>query len=913
MFGGLSQLTEGLKKNWDRLEATMDTAVGAKTPSSGHADTTTKIDSARLDHDINRQGSRTASAGPTEQSAPRSVLLAPHNKSDAEGSFWSAWSSPAASSKPRNKEDNTHDDHDKKIVKAKPVEAAAALASTAESPTPSTASRPSYAARSGKTLSSAVDAGIEAAAKSTPRDRTTPKPAARQDESLAIGSVALKEKKAAKTFISLTTTSMKSPSRSPINAGSPGGVLLDASQLRAKLKLAIRKLKEGRLKQTRAEERISSLEAQVQQFEQKQQLEQEQRLSNTQSRTNDDASSLLNSSSGETDTTIITNLRSEVTTLGSTRDELKHRVTTLTGQLERLQQQYEEERTQSEADFTRTLSIETTRHATEVASLTSAVAEKNALIAALREDVVQRDTKVAAIIEEGMGWSRREEKQSRLNKKLREKLLTTEEERDQLTHQADTLRASVASLETQIADARADSYALKSDLKEALSRASKVLAAEAKVETLEAALRKEQELAVKRSSRIAELQRADELTRTQGAAIEESDAHVAAMKTDLAEARETLTHVREDAAVVENRLQLEVKALHSKWQQAETRNEELGEQISASTRPLLRQITALQNLLEEQRGVWQASEAALTQRAVRAETNSARAAEQQSAASTDAQTMRLALARSEEKLRVAEAAREAARVAEAARTSELETECAAKSAAVQEAEQALMSANTRWKGERKTAEARRSEERRTHEKMSLKIQKLTRTLEKERARGEQARAKLAALEAKHVTIANSDRAGSSNDMTTSMVKQGTSALDEYKSALDLVISTGTSVSAGEGSGAVGVQMVIGESDGSAISSFHANRRARARESSWRTRCLEAEASRESLAAKLCELGIVETKFSALREEHGQLLQRQETLLVMLGEKADRVEELESDILEVKRVYRQLAEREFSSA
>ena len=388
---------------------------------------------------------------------------------------------------------------------------------------------------------------------------------------------------------------------------------------------------------------------------------------------------------------------------------------------------------------------------------------------------------------------------------------------------------------------------------------------------------------------------------------------MAALKTDLAEARETLTHVREDAAVVENRLQLEVKALHSKWQQAETRNEELGEQISASTRPLLRQITALQNLLEEQRGVWQASEAALTQRAVRAETNSARAAEQQSAASTDAQTMRLALARSEEKLRVAEAAREAARVAEAARTTELETECAAKSAAVQEAEQALMSANTRWKGERKTAEARRSEEVRAHEKMSLKIQMLTRTLEKERARGEQARAKLAALEAKHVTIANSDRAGSSDNMTTSMVKQGTSALDEHKSALDLVISTGTSVSAGEGSGGVGIQRVIGESDGSAISSFHANRRARARESSWRTRCLEAEASRESLAAKLCELGIVETKFSALREEHGQLLQRQETLLVMLGEKADRVEELESDILEVKRVYRQLAEREFSSA
>ena len=98
---------------------------------------------------------------------------------------------------------------------------------------------------------------------------------------------------------------------------------------------------------------------------------------------------------------------------------------------------------------------------------------------------------------------------------------------------------------------------------------------------------------------------------------------------------------------------------------------------------------------------------------------------------------------------------------------------------------------------------------------------------------------------------------------------------------------------------------------SLISSFHLARQEKARESSWRTRCLEAESSREAMAAKLCELGNMETKFKALQEQHSHLLERQETLLVMLGEKADRVEELESDILEVKRVYRQLADKEFT--
>ena len=193
------------------------------------------------------------------------------------------------------------------------------------------------------------------------------------------------------------------------------------------------------------------------------------------------------------------------------------------------------------------------------------------------------------------------------------------------------------------------------------AKVSKLPAVEAKVATLEAALRKERELAADRSSRISELESANELAKSQGVAIEEGDARVAALKTELADARATLTHVREGAAVVEDRLQHELKALHNKWQQAETRNEELGEQVSSSSRPLLRQISALQNLLEEQRSVWQASEAALTQRAVRAETNSVRAAEQQSAATTDTQTMRLALARCEEKLHMVEAALEVAR------------------------------------------------------------------------------------------------------------------------------------------------------------------------------------------------------------------------------------------------------------
>ena len=195
---------------------------------------------------------------------------------------------------------------------------------------------------------------------------------------------------------------------------------------------------------------------------------------------------------------------------------------------------------------------------------------------------------------------------------------------------------------------------------------------------------------------------------------------MALLKKDLADSRVTLTQVREDAALIENRLQNELKSLHSKWQQAETRNKELGDQVSSSTRPLLRQISALQSLLEEQRGIWEASEASLTQRAVRAETNSVRAAEQQSAAVADAQAVRLELARCKEKLGMSELSEKAAREEIATLKTEMKALHSEKVAALQEARNALKNTEARWQSETKTANARHSEKVGTRQKCSIK-------------------------------------------------------------------------------------------------------------------------------------------------------------------------------------------------
>ena len=57
---------------------------------------------------------------------------------------------------------------------------------------------------------------------------------------------------------------------------------------------------------------------------------------------------------------------------------------------------------------------------------------------------------------------------------------------------------------------------MKSELKDTESKAMMLTSAEAKITNLETALYKEQELASKRSARIAELERVNELAKTQG-------------------------------------------------------------------------------------------------------------------------------------------------------------------------------------------------------------------------------------------------------------------------------------------------------------------------------------------------------------------------------------------------------------
>jgi archaellum component FlaC len=52
---------------------------------------------------------------------------------------------------------------------------------------------------------------------------------------------------------------------------------------------------------------------------------------------------------------------------------------------------------------------------------------------------------------------------------------------------------------------------------------------------------------------------------------------------------------------------------------------------------------------------------------------------------------------------------------------------------------------------------------------------------------------------------------------------------------------------------------------------------------------------------------IEERMNALEKEHADISQRHQTTLELLGEKSEQVEELKADILDVKQMYRQLAD------
>jgi chromosome segregation ATPase len=227
-------------------------------------------------------------------------------------------------------------------------------------------------------------------------------------------------------------------------------------------------------------------------------------------------------------------------------------------------------------------------------------------------------------------------------------------------------------LSKKVGDLEAAQKKLRASLKDALSEREKLTAKLAAEEARAAQAEATSAEAVRKALvEVTDTKQfyAAEMQRMQGAAADADaraglerrlrDAHEkeARLEDKVAGLTAQLSRAVEEASRREDGLRAEISTAHARCNEAEARHEELAARMPEATRPLLRQVEALQRAAAEQAGVWAATEAALCGRADAADAAASKAA--------------TAAASAREALQVAQARAAAATEAEAAATSVL--------------------------------------------------------------------------------------------------------------------------------------------------------------------------------------------------------------------------------------------------
>ncbi|KAJ0401083.1 hypothetical protein P43SY_005688 [Pythium insidiosum] len=240
-------------------------------------------------------------------------------------------------------------------------------------------------------------------------------------------------------------------------------------------------------------------------------------------------------------------------------------------------------------------------------------------VAALQQAVAEKDEKLKALLDEGQALS---VKQAQLEQRLRQLRREKNEEEEQklkLQTQCDALSAQVAELSAALKTTKDDAKRSTQEarqLQQTLEQTSRHVASleeELAAAKREASAWREQHDDVARQHR--ELEQEIEQHRDTSASHASLTAERTEMETTIAFLTQHVRDLEADAARRDELARLEAADLKKKWQDALHRVEALGHSVTDATQPLLRQIHALQ---EDQRGrqeAWNASEAALRQRA----------------------------------------------------------------------------------------------------------------------------------------------------------------------------------------------------------------------------------------------------------------------------------------------------------
>ncbi|KAK1314880.1 Golgin candidate 5 [Acorus calamus] len=508
----------------------------------------------------------------------------------------------------------------------------------------------------------------------------------------------------------------------------------------------------------------------------------------------------------------------------------------------------------------------------------------------------EKDEIINQVMAEGEELSKKQAAQEAQIRKLRAQIREFEEEKQRLN-------SKLQVEETKVESMKRDKAATEKLLQETIEKSQAELAAQKEIYTNALNAAKEAEaLAEARANNEAKI----ELERR----LKESGEREAMLVQTLEELRQTLSRTEQQAVFREEMLRRDIDDLQKRYQASELRCEELITQVPESTRPLLRQIEAMQETIARRAEAWAGVERSLNSRLQEAEAKAAAAEESE-------RSMNDRLSQTLSRMAVLETQISCLRAEQTQLSRTLEKERQRASESRQEYLAAKEEAATQEGRARQLEDE--IKELRSKQKQELQKEKEHRELlEKELERERTAR--LEQEKSAHLESSVHADQGLTTKQTSPYVANGSLprlTSGESLSSMDQSFFLQTSLDSSDN---VPLERRFsGEATANSYflrsmtpSAFEVSLRQKDGElASYISRLASLESIRDSLAEELVKMTAQCEKLQAessllpgIRAELEALRRRHSSALELMGERDEQLEELRADIMDLKEMYRE---------
>ncbi|KAJ4797685.1 golgin putative 5 [Rhynchospora pubera] len=499
----------------------------------------------------------------------------------------------------------------------------------------------------------------------------------------------------------------------------------------------------------------------------------------------------------------------------------------------------------------------------------------------------EKDEIINQVMAEGEELSKKQAAQEATIRKLRAQIREFEEEKQRLNSKLQVEEAKVESI-------KRDKAATEKLLQETIEKNQAELAAQK--EFYANALN-----AAKEAEAVAEARANSEAKVELETRLREASEKEAILVQTIEELRHTLTRKEQEAAFKEEMFKRDLDDLQKRYQASELRYNELVTQVPESTRPLLRQIEAMQETAARRAEAWAGVERALNSRLQDAEAKAAAAEEKE-------RTLNERLSQTLSRITILETQITCLRTEQTQLSRSLEKERQRASESRQEYLAIKEEAATQ-EGRAKQLEDEIRELRTKHKKELQEVATHRELLEKELERERATRLELekaASMEThktnhdptRNIPMRKLSSAGSLNSIEESHFLQA-SLENDSNALLERRMSTENSMSSYylKSMTPSAFEAALRQKDGELAS--------------YMARLASLESTRDSLAEELvklteqCEkLKVEAAALPGVKAELEALRQRHTAALELMGERDEELEELRADIVDLKEMYRE---------